>query len=800
MLDRVSPTPVTARAGFPVTYSFRQRGESGAATPLGSPASNGQTLWRVSCNGLALSVPLRGQFGPEQLRAGPPLMDRLLQAGAPQTPLRTTHAFTMGGTPGTATPVGLQAANGRTLRQVNWNSLTLTVPLTGQFGPEQLRAGIRLKDTLLQLSGPQTSARSTFAHMQGGTSGTSAPPSPPAANGQPPWPWNRVTLDVRLAGQFVPAPLRHDPVVKTQFEQPSAHTGRARTDGPAALPRAQPAASPSPSGPNQRPSQRQTDLNLSSFDLSNGRTTRITQPLHKDYNRDRGGYFTVDRNRRLPDISAMSLAAARDTSSRTVVERLSQQGGSDPRNTGVNRMHQLQLGGDGRQHWTPTSRSTYPDGRSLFHAQQPAGMATDPSRTMKPGDSLQFVAGYRDTMRERWEARGYGAVPGLSGPPHSTVPPQGERYSFGIVSTRKGMRASTISTGPGVQGVRAEAFDPNDARLGVATQTPSSPPRPPRTPRAQAAGRPNPHLHGGPPVQALRQIQQSVRPARIPVPGAPLPMVRNTDRPPNETSLPRRWASERSVGSSDLVAARAALVRDLSTYARSNISPMSGIRRALDADLAAGQQPGSRAVGVLRLPGTLKPVNDQVGREPADRLIGNVMGLPDNLARKTPGFDDLALYQLSAGRFAVEGDPARVRDIPAHWPERLDQVDVSYLADGIRYRPTGFPTLQAATDPSSVRARGALLFAAIDLLDARARSLFGSVLSPIRGQPLLTPERTGTADPPGLRLVDPSATGVQSGPRRAVPTLAQPLREAIAGQSTALRTLGDARQVSRRVV
>jgi hypothetical protein len=124
----------------------------------------------VNWNGQSLTVPFTGQFGAEQLRAGP-LKDRLLQSSGQQVPSRSTYAFTMGGQPGTATPLGPPAANGQTLWQVKWNGVTLDVPLAGPFGPAQLRPGSYVKERLLALSGQQGS----------GSPGATSPMGQPSA-------------------------------------------------------------------------------------------------------------------------------------------------------------------------------------------------------------------------------------------------------------------------------------------------------------------------------------------------------------------------------------------------------------------------------------------------------------------------------------------------------------------------------------------------------------------------------------------------------------------------------------------
>jgi hypothetical protein len=669
MLDRVSHAPVTDRSGFPVTYGFRGEGAPGAATLLGRPAANSWTVLRVNSNGLAPIVPLAGQFGLEQPRAATPLMDRLSQLNSQQTPRRSPDALAMGGTPGTATPLGPPGANVRTLWQVNWNGLRLTVPHTAQFGPEQLRAGTPLKDGLLQSSGLQIPLRSGSGFTLGGTPGTAAQVGPSAGNGQTlgQVPWNRATLDVRLAGQCVSAPLRRDPVLNTQFAQPSAAMRHARTDGSAAPPRAQAVAAPSPSGPSGRPAQRQADLSGRFFDPANGRTTRVTQPPYKGDERNLGGYFTVDRSAQRHDISAGPTATARGTNGRAVMQRLLQQGAIDPRNMNVNRTHPLQLGADGGQHWIPTSRSTYADGRSLFDAQRAAGAAADPSRRLRPSDNAQPVAGYRDAVRGDPVAGGHAAGQGLLGLTSLTLTPRRVRNSVDIVNPRDGTWARVTSTGPGGQGVRVQVFHRNGEGLGVATQTPLSVPLLPRTLRTTEALRPNASPTEGPLVQSLRPVQQNARPARTSAPDTAQPMVRSADRSPNETSLPRWWAREQSEGVTDVVASRAALIRDLSTYARSHRSATFGNRGAFDAGLAAGQPPAGRAVGVLRLPGTLKPVNDHVAHEAADRLISSLMGIADDPIQGTPGFDDRALYHPRLGRFAVDGHAAPVREFLARW-------------------------------------------------------------------------------------------------------------------------------------
>ena len=153
-----------ARTAGPLrTYSFTLGGKQGTATPVGEPANNGQTLWQVNWNGQTLTVPFTGQFGAEQLRSGP-LKDRLLQLSGQQTPPRSTYTFTLGGTQGTATPLGPPAANGQTLWQVRWNGVTLDVPLAGSFGPEQLRGGSYVKNRLLALSAQQSSANTGIRH------------------------------------------------------------------------------------------------------------------------------------------------------------------------------------------------------------------------------------------------------------------------------------------------------------------------------------------------------------------------------------------------------------------------------------------------------------------------------------------------------------------------------------------------------------------------------------------------------------------------------------------------------------
>jgi hypothetical protein len=77
------------------------------------------------------------------------LLDAVSGVGGVQVPARKTHEFTLGGRPGTATPLGPPTRYGTTLWQVQWNGVTLNARLTGQFTDAHLVPGSYVKSRLL---------------------------------------------------------------------------------------------------------------------------------------------------------------------------------------------------------------------------------------------------------------------------------------------------------------------------------------------------------------------------------------------------------------------------------------------------------------------------------------------------------------------------------------------------------------------------------------------------------------------------------------------------------------------------
>jgi GGDEF domain-containing protein len=268
----------------------------------------------------------------------------------------------------------------------------------------------------------------------------------------------------------------------------------------------------------------------------------------------------------------------------------------------------------------------------------------------------------------------------------------------------------------------------------------------------------------------------------------------------NPLDLVRFWANQATAGITTLDQARSIFTRELSAYYRSEFNPAFGNRRAFEDDLLAGT-PGTRSVVFVEIPGTMKPINDQIGHVAADAIPRTVTQIAQELATD-PQFEGVALYHLGAARFAFEGDPATVARFSQALVDRLHQLEFSYVANGTRYEQTGLPTVQLTVPRvETASSRRDLLFSAVDGLDAEAAKLIGTQLPSTRGAPLLTLRQSQTTEGNGVRLTDPNAPAYGTRlMRRAAEALAAPLRNAIAQRADALQDLSSAIQAIQTTV
>jgi GGDEF domain-containing protein len=251
--------------------------------------------------------------------------------------------------------------------------------------------------------------------------------------------------------------------------------------------------------------------------------------------------------------------------------------------------------------------------------------------------------------------------------------------------------------------------------------------------------------------------------------------------------------------------------RELSAYYRSGMNPAFANRAAFLEDpvgkhsrqqFSDSASIGSPKIFALEIPATMKPVNDQVGHIAADQLLQAVIDIGASLSQR-PEFKDVTLYHLNAMRFAVEDDAAGA--FAAQFQQALSRLDWGYTANGTQYKAMGLPLVSVPIPNEPTSNRKALLFDAIDRLDAEANKLKGTVIPTERGAPLLTMEQSvapigeknqlwiNNADAlsQSIRPQETSASEVEIGEeekptRRATENLSRPILAAIKARAESI--------------